>query len=216
MSYRSFSKSDIESLETKHKIHLINSITGIKPANLIATVDSDGLENVAVFSSVVHLGSAPALLGFIMRPSSNEFQHTYNNIKQTGFYTLNAVTKNVIAKAHHSSAKFFKDQSEFEQVGLQSEYMDDFYAPFVKEAPIQIGMKFLQEIPIEVNQTRMIVGSVETLRVLENGMDEKCMLNLSALQMAGIAGLNAYYDLNCIAEFQQAQVDQAPHNILEN
>lgn len=81
----------IQALSLKERIHLINSITGIKPANLIGTVDSQGQTNLAVFSSVVHLGSDPALIGFILRPAGEVPRHTYENIKETGCYTINHI-----------------------------------------------------------------------------------------------------------------------------
>ena len=57
-----FSKKDIINASRIHRLNLINSITGIKPANLIGTISKDGHTNLAIFSSVIHLGSNPALI----------------------------------------------------------------------------------------------------------------------------------------------------------
>ena len=65
-------ENDVKQLEKKYRLNLINSITGIKPANLIGTRSQDGIDNVAIFSSVVHLGSNPAQLGFVMRPQTSQ------------------------------------------------------------------------------------------------------------------------------------------------
>ncbi|MGB3607238.1 MAG: flavin oxidoreductase, partial [Psychroserpens sp.] len=78
-----------EQLDTFHhiyRINLINSCSGYKSANLLGTKSEQGIENVAVFSSVTHIGSNPPLLGFICRPTT-VMRHTYENIKSTGFYT---------------------------------------------------------------------------------------------------------------------------------
>ena len=48
---------DIDKLERYYRANLINSVTGYKPANLIGTINDEGITNVAIFSSVVHLGS---------------------------------------------------------------------------------------------------------------------------------------------------------------
>ena len=50
-------KTEIDNLELKRKLNLINSISGIKPANLIATRSEAGEDNVAIFSSVIHLAA---------------------------------------------------------------------------------------------------------------------------------------------------------------
>ncbi len=57
-----FEKEAINGLETRYKNNLINSVSGYKSANLIATKSRAGTTNLAVFNSIVHLGSNPALL----------------------------------------------------------------------------------------------------------------------------------------------------------
>ena len=64
------SKNTISQMEKVERLNLINSCTGYKSANLIATKSESGESNVAIFSSITHLGSDPALLGFIMRPTT--------------------------------------------------------------------------------------------------------------------------------------------------
>ena len=56
---------DIRQLEKRHRANLINSITGVKSANLIGTRNKEGNTNLSIVSSVVHLGSNPALIGYI-------------------------------------------------------------------------------------------------------------------------------------------------------
>ena len=62
------SKADIENTERIQRLNIINSISGIKPGNLIGTRSNEGQANLAIISSVIHLGSNPAYLGFIVRP----------------------------------------------------------------------------------------------------------------------------------------------------
>ena len=75
-------KSVFESLGKIPRLNLINSCMGYKSANLIGTISKDGRPNLAVFSSITHLGSDPALIGFILRPTTVP-RHTYSNIKET-------------------------------------------------------------------------------------------------------------------------------------
>lgn len=81
-----FDQEKLDRLNNIYKINLINSCSGYKPANLIATISKNGVENVAIFSSVVHIGSNPPLLGFVVRPSGEVPRNTYTNIKETGHY----------------------------------------------------------------------------------------------------------------------------------
>lgn len=128
------SKKDIQEMNRIRRLNIINGISGVKPANLIGTYSAETGTNVAIFSSVVHLGSDPALLGFIMRPVSDVPRNTYTNIKENGYFTINHVHESFIEKAHYTSAKFDVIVSEFEACGLTEEYLYDFTAPFVKES----------------------------------------------------------------------------------
>ena len=83
-----FSKEKIDNLDKIYRLNLINSCTGYKSANLLGTIDSEGNTNVAVFSSITHLGSNPPLLSFISRPSNIVKRDTLRNIKQTKYFTI--------------------------------------------------------------------------------------------------------------------------------
>jgi flavin reductase (DIM6/NTAB) family NADH-FMN oxidoreductase RutF len=107
-------KEQIQETARIKRLNLINSITGVKPANLIASISKDGDSNLAIFSSLVHLGSNPALLGFVLRPQHEVRRDTYDNILATGYYTINHIHPDFIANAHYTSAKFSKQDSEFE------------------------------------------------------------------------------------------------------
>ena len=101
-----YTKEDIEQLDRIPRLKIINSVTGIKPANLIGSIDSKGQTNLAIFSSVVHLGSNPALLGFVSRPQTAEVGHTYRNIQENGVYTINHIHPEFVINTHYTSAKF--------------------------------------------------------------------------------------------------------------
>ncbi|WP_424963449.1 flavin reductase family protein [Ekhidna sp.] len=203
-------KSDIEHMERKKRLNIINSVSGIKPANLIGTKSKDGQTNVAIFSSVLHLGSNPALLGFITRPTGEVPRHTYENIKETGYYTINHIPTAIADKAHYTSAKVDRDTSEFEQCGLTEEYINGFQAPFVKECHLKIGLKLVDELPIQVNDTIMIIGEIEELIIPDASVDDKGYIDLSLFNTAGISGLNTYYSLAPVASFPYARPNEIP------
>ena len=136
-----FSKQDILNTSRIRRLNLINSITGIKPANLIGTVSKDGHTNLAIFSSVIHLGSNPALIGFMTRPDKKVRRDTLNNILETNYYTINHVHQNFIEQSHKTSGKYKKEVSEFDMCNLTEDYLFDFPAPFLKESKIKMGLK---------------------------------------------------------------------------
>ncbi|WP_405295354.1 flavin reductase family protein [Algibacter sp. Ld11] len=186
-----FSRNDIDQLDHIYKINLINSITGYKPANLIATKSKAGITNVAVFSSIVHYGSAPPILGFVLRPTTVR-RHTFDNIIETGYYTINHINEDIIEDAHHTSAKYPQDISEFNQTKLEEEYKNEFYAPFVTQSAIKIGMKFLQQLEIEANGTILILGEITDLYINDTLIEKDGFVDLMKANTAVINGLDTY------------------------
>lgn len=186
-----YSKKDINNLDNINRINLINSCSGYKSANLIGSISENGVENVAVFSSVTHLGSNPALLGFFLRPTTVP-RNTYSNIKSTLKYTINHIHQDILLDAHHTSAKYKASVSEFEQTKLIPEYKNDFIAPYVKDAPIQLAMNFKDEYPIKANNTILIIGEIEEIYIKDILLDNDGFINLSKGKIATINGLDGY------------------------
>jgi len=203
-----FTRSAIEELERFYRANLVNSVSGYKPANLIGTVSDSGVTNVAIFSSVVHLGADPALLAFIQRPVVGEQGHTYKNIRQNGYYTINHIHRDFVEKAHATSAKFDPLTSEFDACGLNAEWLDGFPAPFVQESQVKIGMRFVQEIPIDLNKTIMVIGQIEHLYVAEKAIQDNGQVALDQIAGVCISGLECYHDVTPLAAFPYAKVNK--------
>lgn len=188
---RHFSKEAVEGLDKIYRLNLINSITGYKSANLIATQSPEGISNVAVFSSITHLGSDPALLGFILRPTTVP-RHTYSNLKAQGSFSVNHIKIDMIEEAHHSSASYPADVSEFDYTELEVEYKDDRTLPFVKNAPVQIECAYINEYAIKENGTLLIVGEMKNIYVDTPLLQEDGWVQLDKGDVATINGLDGY------------------------
>lgn len=201
-------RNDIDDLNRITRLNLINSITGIKPGNLIGTTNESGQSNLAIFSSVVHLGSNPPLLGFVTRPIDEIPRHTYANILTTGTYTINHVPNHLTKQAHQTSAKYTEEVSEFDTCQFTEEYINGFDAPFVKESQIKIGMKHVESIPIEINGTILCIGEIQHIILPENCFSEEGYIDLEKANSTGISGLNSYYKLVFKNSYNYARVTQ--------
>lgn len=204
-----YSNKDIMEMDRVERLKIINSITGIKPANLIGTIDTVQTTNLAVFSSVIHLGSQPPLLGFVARPKTEDSGHTLRNIEENGVYTINHIHPDFIERAHYTSAKFDRAVSEFERCGFTEEFIQDFEAPFVKESAVKMGMRLKEMIPIPLNGTTLVIGEIAHL-VLPDAAMETGDIDLEQLQSTGISGLNSYYQLKKVAQHPYVRVEEVP------
>jgi len=186
-----FTSEDLDAMHHLYRINLINSCSGYKSANLVGTKSSNGISNVAIFSSVTHMGSHPALLGFFLRPTT-VLRNTYDNIKETGVFTINHIHENILEDAHHTSAKYDASLSEFDVTDLEEEYKNSFPAPFVKESPVQMAMTYVEEYVIKSNNTILLIGQIKYLYVNNNLLQKDGFLNLSEAKIAAINGLDGY------------------------
>lgn len=201
---KNISKNAISEMDKIERLNLINSCTGYKSANLIGTKSVDGKPNVAIFSSITHLGSQPALIGFIMRPTTVP-RDTYKNIKDTGFFTVNHITVDMIADAHHTSANYEMGISEFDKTNLEEEYKNDIDIPFVKGSPVQLYCKYVNEYYIKENDTIHVVASIEHLFFDKNLQHEDGWLQIDKGNVIALNGLDGYCLPKLVDRFQYAR-----------
>ena len=204
-----FSNEDIKNLPRIKRLNLINSVTGVKPANLIGTRSKEN-SNLAVISSIVHMSTNPPLLSFMLRPDHKVRRHTYENIKSEGFFTINSISDSFIEQAHYTSAKFDRKVSEFKECNLTEEYLSDFTSPFVKESSLKLGMSYVESVFIKSSNTVMVVGKIEHIYISEHAINKDGLVDLEVLKTVGISGLNSYYKLKKLADFPYARVEDVP------
>lgn len=198
------SRDTISQMEKVPRLNLINSCTGYKSASLLATKSPSGESNVAIFSSVTHLGSNPAMIGFIMRPTTVP-RDTYNNIRETGYFTVNHITVDMIADAHHTSANYELGISEFDKTNLVEEYKANIDIPFVKGSPVQLYCKYLNEYHIKENDTIHVIATIEHLFFEEELEHKDGWLQLDKGNVVAINGLDGYCLPKLIDRYQYAR-----------
>ena len=191
----------IQDMDRIKRLNLINSISGISPANLVGTISNDLTENLSIFSSVIHIGSNPPLMGFILRPTENNRRDTYENIIKTNKFTINHIHSDMIQKSHYTSVKFKKNESEFLKCKLTAEYLNNFQAPYVKESYVKIGLNLEDIQLIKSNGCRLIIGRIEKLYIADDSMHKNGNIQLELLNSIGVNGLNTYYSLNKITQY---------------
>ena len=191
-------------MEQRKRAQFINSISGFRSVALIGTTDTNGQTNLAIFSSIVHIGSNPPLLSFIMRPDSVE-RHTLTNIIETGFYTINHINAGIYENAHQTSARYPKNVSEFEATGLTPSFKNDFVAPFVAESHIQIGMEFKERINISINQTSMIIGEIKFVHYPDNCLLDDGFVDIEKAGTITSSGVDSYHTTQLLQKLEYAK-----------
>ena len=198
----------IESWERFYRANLINSLTGFKSVSLIGTINQKGITNLGVFSSIVHIGSNPPLIGYINRPKAAA-PDTLANIESTGVYTINHIHPSFLAKAHQTSAKYAEEISEFSEVGLTPDYLPSFAAPFVKESNVKYSLMLEEIIPITLNDTFLVIGRIHNILLEEDIISTDGFISLQKAGSVCSNGNDAYYTTELINRFAYAKPDNS-------
>ncbi|MFO6424040.1 flavin reductase family protein [Motilimonas sp. KMU-193] len=183
---------DLAHFDQTYRTHLVNSLAGFKSANLIGTIDLQGATNLAIVSSVFHLGANPPLMGMIMRPHRVP-RHTLENIQQTKCYTINHVNADIYQQAHHTSARYPKSQSEFAAASLTPQFRGQMLAPYVEQSRLQIGMELVSTQTLAVNDTELVIGKVIEIHVPESAIASDGFIDIAQLNSVAVSGLDSYH-----------------------
>lgn len=203
-----FRTEDLEHMEQRFRTSFINSLSGFKSIALIGTMNPEGQHNLAVFNSLVHIGASPALMGIIVRPDSAD-RHTLNNIRQTGFYTINHIHSGIYRQAHQTSARYPENSSEFEATGLTPVLLTAFPAPFVAESRIRLGMELADILPIPLNGTHLVIGKIIHISVPENCICSDGYLDIEKAGSLTGTSLDGYHKTSRLERLTYAKPNQS-------
>lgn len=198
-------KSFLENLDSRNRVNLAHSLSGFSPAVLVGTKSTAGEENVSIFSSLIHLGSNPPLFGLKFRPQTVA-RHTLENILETKVFTINHVDKAILDAAHQSSAKYAREQSEFEKTSLNKIYLDEFKAPYVLQSSIKMAMSYREHHKIKSNDTIFLVAELMTAYIEEQHLTKDYSIQLDHLEIVALNGLYNYYQAKHITKKDYAKI----------
>ena len=210
-----FDTETIDRLEKQQRVHLINSLGGFKSVALVGTSNTQGKTNLGIFSSFFHIGANPPLIGMIFRPSPPE-RDTMRNIIDTRFYTINHINESIYKQAHQTSARYDKDISEFDVTGLKTEYKNNFFAPFVDESTIQLGIEFREKMDISINNTILIIGEIIQIYIPEDCLNKDGFVDIEKANTITCSGLDSYHKTIQLDRLSYAKPDKEITSLLQN
>lgn len=202
-----FTEADIEQLEQRKRARLVNSLSGFKSVNLIGTQSLAGDTNLSIVSSVFHLGANPALMGMIIRPDVVP-RDTLANIKALGEYTINHVSTDFWQQAHQTSARYQASVSEFDQVGLNTEYIDGVSAPFVQQSRVKLALTLREINTLNINGTILVIGQIKHVLLPSDSLKEDGYVDIEAADTVSVSGLDCYHSTKRLGRMAYAKVDE--------
>lgn len=205
-----FTQQKIENWDQVFRLKMMNSITGYKGVHLIGTQNKDGVLNLGLFSSVFHISSNPALVGVMVRPNTVP-RHTLENIRLNKEFTINQVQAKFVKQAHYASAKWDKEESEFDRCNLNAQFVEGINAPFVLESDLKFACKLEEEIELTSYNSILLVGSINYGDVSDECINDDGQLDLEKINSVCVTGLNQYSFPKKLSYLPYARVQEAPN-----
>lgn len=141
-----------------------------RPIGLISTLNSAGARNLAPFSSVQALSSAPPYVcaSFVRRADGN-IKDTLKNIRETREFVINSVHESMLDNLVKAASEHPSSIDEF-SFGFMPVASDVIKPPRVKESNFQLECRLHQEIQLGTDTT-LVIGEVLKIHIDEAAYD---------------------------------------------
>lgn len=200
-------KTELADMDQRVRAAFINALGGFKSLVLIGTKSAEGQANLAVFSSLFHIGANPPLFGIIVRPDKSD-RHTFENIQAAGQFSVNHVTKEFFEKAHQTSARYPREVSEFDAVGLTPEHWNGYSAPLVMESQVKWMAECREIHDLKINGTHMVIAEIVEVSVPNDCVSTDGWVDLEKAGTVTVSGLDSYHVTSQLARLSYAKPDQ--------
>ena len=199
---------DLQHWPERRRARTINSLSGFKSATLVGTSDLQGHLNLSMVSSVVHLGSTPALMGMVLRPPAAN-SHTYANLIETQQCTFSQVNAAIYEQAHQCSARYPRETSEFDAVGLTPWTPPDleWLSPAVEESHVRMGFTLEEEFVLP-NDCRFMVCRLRWVDVPANAVAPDGYVAIGETGAVTVSGLDGYHRTHALGRLSYAKADR--------
>lgn len=165
-----------------------------RPIGWVATIDANGINNLAPFSYFNMVSSDPPCVIFSTRRDNNQFKDTLNNVLANGQFVVNLVTMDVVHQMNETSASVPSEIDEFELANLTPIDSVSIKPKRVKESPVHLECEMMHHFFMD-NETGggacLIVGKIITMHIDDAILLENNRINLEVYQpVARLAGSN--------------------------
>ena len=162
-----------------------------RPIGWASTVSKTGTTNLAPFSFFTVVCVVPPMISLtIARHPDGSEKDTLRNIRDTGEFCFNVVTRPVWKEMVDSANGFPADDSEFDETGLTPIPGIKVKAPRVAEVPIHFECKLERVLELGPNRHPLVIGEVVYFHV-----DPACMTNgyIDMTKLDPIGRLNGFF-----------------------
>jgi flavin reductase (DIM6/NTAB) family NADH-FMN oxidoreductase RutF len=140
-----------------------NAIITPRPIGWISTRGADGSENLAPYSFFNGVAYVPPQVMFATtgdKPDREGGKDTLANIRETGVFCVNVVSRDLLEAMNTSSGPWPKETDEFTLANLERADCDTIACSRVAAAPASLECRLTQIVPLLGAANTMVIGEV--------------------------------------------------------
>ncbi len=185
---------DIQNTESSALYKLLTGTVIPRPIAWVATIDENGIDNLAPFSFFNVVSEDPPHIMFSTVRTGNKNKDTLNNILANQQFVVNLVTEDVVEQMNTTSQPVAADVNEFELANVTPIESIYIKPKRVKECLVQFECEMVHHYFIEKHQNGgacIIIGKIITMHIDDSILMENHKINLEKYKpVARLAGSN--------------------------
>ena len=185
---------DIQNTESSALYKLLTGTVIPRPIAWVATIDENGIDNLAPFSFFNVVSEDPPHIMFSTVRTGNKNKDTLNNILANQQFVVNLVTEDVVEQMNTTSQSVAPNVNEFELANLTPIESIYIKPKRVKESLVQFECEMVHHYFIEKHQNGgacIIIGKIITMHIDDSILLENHKINLEKYKpVARLAGSN--------------------------
>ena len=185
---------DIQNTESSALYKLLTGTVIPRPIAWVATIDENGIDNLAPFSFFNVVSEDPPHIMFSTVRTGNKNKDTLNNILDNQQFVVNLVTEDVVEQMNTTSQSVAADVNEFELANVTPIESIYIKPKRVKESLVQFECEMVHHYFIEKHQNGgacIIIGKIITMHIDDSILMENHKIDLEKYKpVARLAGSN--------------------------
>ncbi len=152
-------------ISRRERYQLLTSLVVPRPIGWLSTFSAERGANLAPFSYFVALSHTPMLVGASIGHRNGEPKDTLRNIRETGSFCVNVVSKPLLEAMNLTAGDYPPDVNEFDVAGLSMRRASLVNAPYVGECPAVLECRIFREVDLGEAPNTLVIGEVVAVRL---------------------------------------------------